>query len=277
MIWSRGPSDDYDRWARVTGDPGWSWGSMQPIIKSRSSFLLQTAMTRLAKIDPRIHGTSGPVEISVQGFRADLDSRACSRVLKAARLTRDFPFNMDMNSGNPLGIGLNQFAIGEGRRTSAATTYLRPALSRPNLDVLINTQVRKVLQTGTRNGVPVLQGVQFAHSAAGPVYTLNATNEVILSAGAVNTPQLLMLSESGIGDNAQLSKFNIKTIVNSPMVGQNLQDYVLLPNVWSVNATFTYDDVIRNASIAQAYLAQWTANKIGPFATTLNEEIGWFR
>ncbi|KAH9003686.1 GMC oxidoreductase-domain-containing protein [Lactarius hatsudake] len=169
------------------------------------------------QIDPSIHGTSGPVEISVQGFRADLDSR----VLKAAaRRARDFPFDIDTNSGNPLGIGLNQFAIGEGRRTSAATAYLRPALSRPNLDVLISTQVTKVLQTDTRNGVPVFQGVQF---------------------------------------------------------GQNLQDNVLLPNVWSVNATFTYDDVGRNASIAQAYLAQWTANKTGPFATSPNEEIGWFR
>ncbi|KAH9170729.1 alcohol oxidase [Lactarius sanguifluus] len=273
MVWSRGPSDDYDRWARVTGDPGWSWGSMQPIIKSIEKLVPPVdGQDTTGQIDPRIHGTSGPVEISVQGFRADFDSR----VLKAAaRLARDFPFNMDMNSGNPFGIGLNQFAIGEGRRTSAATAYLRPALSRPNLDVLINTQVTKVLQTGARDGVPVLQGVQFAQSAAGPVYTLNATNEVILSAGAVNTPQLLMLS--GIGDNAQLSKFSIKTIVNSPMVGQNLQDHVVLPNVWSVNATFTYDDVFRNASIAQAYLAQWTANKTGPFATTPNEEIGWFR
>ncbi|KAH9044875.1 aryl-alcohol-oxidase from pleurotus Eryingii [Lactarius hengduanensis] len=251
MIWSRGPSDDYDLWARIE--------KLVPPADDHDT---------TGQIDPRIHGTSGPVEISVQGFRADLDSRACARVLKAAaRLTRDFPFNIDMNSGNPLGIG---------RRTSAATAYLRPALSRPNLDALINTQVRKVLQTGTRNGIPVLQGVQFAQSAAGPVYTLNATNEVILSAGAVNTPQLLMLS--GIGDNAQLSKFNIKTIVNSPMVGQNLQDHVLLQctTPQRLVCECPRDDVIRNASIAQAYLAQWTANKTGPFATTLNEEIGWF-
>ncbi|KAH9003688.1 aryl-alcohol-oxidase from pleurotus Eryingii [Lactarius hatsudake] len=250
MIWSRGPIDDYDRWARVTGDPGWSWESMQPIIKSIEKLVPPAdGHDTTGQIDPSIHGTSGPVEISVQGFRADLDSR----VLKAAaRRAHDFPFNIDTNSGNPLGIGLNQFAVGGGRRTSAATAYLRPALSRPNLDVLISTQ-------DTRNGVPVFQGVQFAQSAAGPVYTLNATNEVILSAGAVNTPQLLMLS--GIGDNAQLCKFNIKTIVNSPMVGQNLQDHVLLPNVWSVNATFTYDDVGRNASIAQVYLAQWTCQQ----------------
>lgn len=273
MVWSRGPSDDYDRWAHVTGDPGWSWESMQPIIESIEKLVPPAdGHDTTGQIDPRIHGTSGPVQISVQGFRADLDSR----VLKAAAALRhEFPFNRDVNSGNPLGIGWNQFAIGQGRRTSAATAYLRPALSRPNLDVLINTQVTKVLQTGTRHGVPVFQGVQFAQSAAGPVYTLDAVNEVILSAGAVNTPQLLMLS--GIGDKTQLSKFKINTIVNSPMVGKNLQDHVVLTNVWSVNATFTYDDVARNASIAQAYLAQWMANQTGPFATAPNEEIGWLR
>jgi choline dehydrogenase-like flavoprotein len=110
---------------------------------------------------------------------------------------------------------------------------------------------------------------------SGPVHTLNVTNEVILSAGAVNTPQLLMLS--GIGEKVHLRKFKIKTIVNSPMVGKNLQDHVVLPNVWSVNATFTFDDVARNSSIAQAYLSQWIANQTGPFATTPNEEIGWLR
>lgn len=110
---------------------------------------------------------------------------------------------------------------------------------------------------------------------SGPVYTLDATNEIILSAGAVNTPHLLMLS--GIGEKAHLSKFKIKTIVNSPMVGKNLQDHVVLTNVWSVNATFTFDDVARNSSIAQAYLSQWITNQTGPFATAPNEEIGWLR
>ncbi|KAH9031887.1 aryl-alcohol-oxidase from pleurotus Eryingii [Lactarius pseudohatsudake] len=280
----RGPSDDYDRCARVTRAVMGIYAAYHQIglpskwdLHPRCLILDREARSSCrppadghdttGQIDSCIHGTSGPVEISVQGFRADLDSRACSRVLKAAaRLTRDFPFNMDMNSGNPLRIGLNQFTIGEGRQTSAATAYLRPALSRPNLDVLLNTKVRKVLQTGTRNGIPVLQGVQLVQSAAGLVYTLNATNEVILSAGAVNIPQLLMLSDSGIGDNAQLSKFNI---VNSPMVWQNLQDHVLLPNVWSVNATFTYDDVIRNASIARAYLAHDTI-----FRTVLDPSSG---
>jgi choline dehydrogenase-like flavoprotein len=117
--------------------------------------------------------------------------------------------------------------------------------------------------------------VEFAQYATGPVYTLNATNEVILSVSAVDTPQLLMLSS--VREKAHLRKFKLKAIVNSPMVGKNLQDHVVLPNVWSVNATFTFVDVARNYSIAQAYLSQWIAKRTGPFATALNEEIGWLR
>lgn len=76
---------------------------------------------------------------------------------------------------------------------------------------------------------------------SGPVYTLDAVKEVVSSTGAVDTPQLLMLS--GIGDKTQLSKFKIETIVNSLTVGKVLQDHVVLPSIWSVNAIFTYDDV----------------------------------
>ncbi|KAI0299053.1 aryl-alcohol-oxidase from pleurotus Eryingii [Multifurca ochricompacta] len=260
MVWSHGPGDDYDRWAHVTGDPGWSWKFMQPILKSIEKLVPPADHhNTTGQINPRLHGT-------VQGFPSDLDSRVVSAT---AQLSQEFPFNEDTNSGNPLAlVGWNQFAVGGGMRTSASTAYLKPVLSRSNLDVLINTQVTKVLRTSERNGVPVFLGVQFAQSEASRVYTLKAAKEVILSAGAVNTPQLLMIS--GIGDPTQLGKFGIKTIVNLP-------DHVVLPNVWSVNANFTYDDLTRNVSVFETFLAQWTANKTGPFATAPNEQIGWLR
>jgi choline dehydrogenase-like flavoprotein len=96
---------------------------------------------------------------------------------------------------------------------------------------------------------PILVGIRilldvptpFNMTPAGPVFSRSATVEVILAAGAVNTPQLLMLS--GIGDKAQLSQFNIQTIVNLPDVGRNMQDHVLLLNVFSVNSNFTNDDI----------------------------------
>ena len=109
----------------------------------------------------------------------------------------------------------------------------------------------------------------------GPVFSRNATKEVILTAGAINTPQLLMLS--GIGDSAQLSQFNIQTIVNLPDVGKNLQDHVLLLNVFSVNSNLTNDNIVQNATLAQDDLAQWEQSHDGPFSSSVGTTVGWFR
>jgi choline dehydrogenase-like flavoprotein len=109
----------------------------------------------------------------------------------------------------------------------------------------------------------------------GPVFSRNATKEVILAAGAVNTPQLLMLS--GIGDKAQLSRFDIQTIVNLPDVGRNMQDHVLLQNVFSVNSNFTNDDIARNTTLFQDDLAQWEQSHTGPFTASRGGNIGWLR
>ena len=99
--------------------------------------------------------------------------------------------------------------------------------------------------------------------------------DVILAAGAVNTPQLLMLS--GIGDSTELSQFNIKTIVNLPDVGKNLQDHTLLSNIFSVNSNLTNDDISRNATLLQEALAQWEQSHNGPLAASPALEIGWLR
>ena len=109
----------------------------------------------------------------------------------------------------------------------------------------------------------------------GPVFSRSATKEVILAAGAVNTPQLLMLS--GIGDSAQISQFNIQTIVNLPDVGKNMQDHVLLLNAFSVNSNFTNDDIARNTTLFQDDLAQWEHSHTGPFTASGGGDIGWLR
>jgi choline dehydrogenase len=224
------------------------------------------------EIDPLIHGLHGSVEISVQDT-TPLDSR----VFKTTAQLSEFPFNEDMNSGDPLGIGWTQYSIGGGQRSSASRSYLTPALSRSNLDILVNTLVTKVVQTGTQpeSGLPIFRGVLFAQSASGPLFSRNATKEVILAAGAVNTPQILMLS--GIGDKAELSQFNIQTTVNLPDVGKNLQDHVLLSNIFSVNSNLTNDDIGRNMTLFQDDLAQWEQSHSGLFATTVTSEIGWLR
>lgn len=130
----------------------------------------------------------------------------------------------------------------------------------------------------------------------GSVYAVNATKEVILSgssgfapnlswrlphvhyfypAGAINTPQILLLS--GLGPTANLSSLNISTVVDLPFVGSNLQDHVFLSNTWQVNSNLTYDDVNRNQTLFNQDLAQWRNNRTGLFAAASSAEIGWLR
>ncbi|KAF8259333.1 aryl-alcohol-oxidase from pleurotus Eryingii [Lactarius quietus] len=271
MVWTRGPASDFDRLAQVTGDPGWSWKSLLPtFIEVESLVPPPDGHNTTGEIDPANHGSDGPVEISVQD-RTPLDSR----IFNTTTQLSEFPFNEDANSGDPIGIGWAQYSIGGGRRSSASGAYLTPALSRQNLDILINTQVTKVVETGTKGSLPIFRGVQFAQSASGTIFSRSATKEVILAAGAVNTPHLLMLS--GIGDSAQLSQFNIRTIVNLPDVGKNLQDHVLLLNPFSVKSNFTNDDISRNTTLFQDDLAQWEQSHTGPFAISVGADLGWLR
>jgi len=110
---------------------------------------------------------------------------------------------------------------------------------------------------------------------SGPRFTINASREVILSAGAVATPQILLLS--GIGDKSQVTNFNITSIVDLPDVGQNLQDHVLLPNVWQVNSNFTFDDIGRNVTLSDTLLEEWNTSRKGLYATAATDHIGWLR
>lgn len=112
-----------------------------------------------------MHGFDGPLLTSLPGFPLDIDGR----VTETTDVLKDdgFPFNVDMNSGNPLGIGWLQSTIGNGARSSSATAYLGPALQRNNVDVLINTQVTRLVQTGTSGAQPVFRGVEFAQTRTG--------------------------------------------------------------------------------------------------------------
>ena len=172
--------------------------------------------------------------------------------------------------------GWSQFSISNGTRDSSATAYIAPAIAAyKTFDVLINAQATKLLQTGTEDGLPVFKGVQFARNANSTLYSVNATKELILSAGSVATPQLLMLS--GIGNKTHLASVGIKGIVDLPDVGQHMQDHPLLPNAWYVNDTYTYDDVIRNQTLAGLDMQTWRETRKGQFSSPPLSQIGWFR
>ncbi|KAI0629318.1 alcohol oxidase [Trametes polyzona] len=279
MFWTRGPQDDYDKYAEITGDEGWSWDAIQPFWQKALRIERLVPPTdghdTTGEIDPSIHGHNGAINISTHNYPFPPDA---SVIGASHELGGDVAYNEDFNSGNPLGLGWFQGANGGGIRSSSATAYLHPASSRTNLDVLIQTQVTKLIQTGTDGDTPVFRGVRFAQSPSAPTFTLTATREVILSAGAINTPQLLMLS--GLGPTAHLSSLGIPTIVDIPSVGQNLSDHPAVPLPYSVLLP-PVDDVITNIERdpvrAALALAQWEATRSGVLANSGTNQIAFVR
>ncbi|TBU50173.1 alcohol oxidase [Dichomitus squalens] len=277
MAWTRSSLDDFNRYAAVSGDDGWSWDAIEPYFKKIEHFVPPVDHHNTSgQIDIQIHGTRGPLNITVNNTPYPMDSHVINTTQE---LGDEYPFNIDMNSGHPLGIGWAQSATGNGMRSSASSSYIRPVLSRPNLDVLVNTVATKLLRSGHDNvtGVPVFSGVEVAQSSTSPVFAFNATKEVILSAGAVNTPQLLMLS--GIGPSSHLSSLGIETVVDHPSVGQNLSDHPGVGNQYSVAAAQddTDDNLVRNSTLFNELLQEWKDKRLGTMTGNGFNHIGWLR
>ncbi|EMD36400.1 hypothetical protein CERSUDRAFT_84544 [Gelatoporia subvermispora B] len=274
-IWTRASKDDWDRFAEFTGDEGWSWDSILPFMKKSESLVASTDHHNTAgEVDQSVHGHSGPIQVSLGGFPTEIDQRITNTT---KQFPNEFPFNIDMNSGTPLGVGWTQDSIGtDGHRSSSATGYLSPALNRSNLDVLITTTVTQLLTSGAKvKGQPHFDIVEMAQTPTSHRFTVRAANEIILSAGSTNTPQLLLLS--GIGPEAQLRAHGITPIVNAPDVGQHLADHPFLGNHFFVNSTSTLEGIARNATLVADDLAQWEANGTGKFSDPGANQIVWLR
>ncbi|KAJ8516162.1 hypothetical protein ONZ45_g6504 [Pleurotus djamor] len=273
VVYNWGGSDDYDRWANHTGDQGWSWDALDPFMKKNERMVAPADNhNTTGQFLPSAHGFDGELMTSLPGFPTPIDDM----ILEATTQVPGFPYNVDMNRGDETGIGWVYSSIGDSKRASSATAYLSPdVLARPNLDVLITAQVTRLVQTGVRGRVPSFNGVEFSHSRTSAKMTLKAKKEVILSAGAIGSPQLLMLS--GIGDPQELRKFGIKNLVKLPDVGKNLQDHALLPNQFYVNSTDTWEARTRNQTVLDEQMAEYNATGQGPLVNTICNHIGWLR
>ncbi|KAI0632234.1 aryl-alcohol-oxidase from pleurotus Eryingii [Trametes polyzona] len=277
MFWVRAPQDDYNKYAQITGDEGWSWDAILPLWQKIERLVPPTdGHDTSGELNPRIHGTSGAINISTHNYPFPIDPYMIGA---SKELGGPVAYNEDYNSGDPLGLSWLQGSYGGGIRNSVATGYLGPALSRrSNLDVLIQTQVTKLIQTGLDGEVPIFRGVEFAKSRTAHKYSLSATREVILSAGSVNTPQLLMLS--GIGPLAHLSFHGIPTIVDLPGVGQNLSDHpgTIMPySVVSPERDDVFTNLARNTTLEAELLAQWKATHNGFMADVACNQITFAR
>ncbi|KAI0033252.1 aryl-alcohol oxidase-like protein [Vararia minispora EC-137] len=270
MFYTRGPRADFDRFANFSGDEGWSWDSVFPFMLEDEDLVPPVdGHDTAGEFNPAVHGTSGPIQTTLTGTSFPTDSL----ILQTTSVNSTaFPFNIDVNSGDPLGISWVQTDTGGGIRHSSAVGYLHPVLTRVNLEVIANAHVTRLLNIKSRQE-PDMRGVAFYSRSGFVVY---ARKEVILAAGAINTPQLLMLS--GIGPSAELESLGITPVIDSPAVGQHMQDHPLFAVVWSSpNSSFTLDASLRNTTFVADALEEWVTSKTGLFSGVGTNLFGWFR
>jgi choline dehydrogenase len=204
MIYIRGNPADYDCW-RQLGNEGWGWADVLPYFKKSEN------QERGAS---EFHGTAGPMNVSDLRCVNEL-----TRAFLAGAAELGIPANADFNGAAQDGAGLYQVTQKNGARRSAADAYLKPALGRPNLALLTGAHATRVLIEDRRAvGIEYLRG--------GVVQRVRAEREVILAGGAVNSPQLLLLS--GIGPASELSALGIRAVHDLPGVGKNLQDHPMV-------------------------------------------------
>jgi choline dehydrogenase len=213
MVHVRGARSDYAEWIRL-GAEGWAWEDVLPVFLRMEDF---------DGGESELHGVGGPTSIISQYTLAPVHEAiiAAAQEVGIAR-------NDDYNSGELDGIAQTQLTIRDGRRHSAAAAYLRPVIDAPNLRVLTRAPARRLLIEGTR-----CVGVEWEHS--GRLHTARARSEVVISAGAIASPKLLLLS--GIGPAPELAEHGIRVALDLPGVGRNLHDHLLSPSIHATDRT----------------------------------------
>ncbi len=233
MVWMRGMQRDYDGWAE-NGAKGWAFADVLPVFKSQEDWEGGANAWR---------GAGGPIHI-----RRPKDPHPTAPAFIEAARQMGMPILDDVNGPMRPGAGyINMNIAADGTRVSAARAFLHPALSRTNLTLLLNATVVKLNFKGTRCvGVKILTGSS--------VKDIEADKEVILAAGAINTPKLLMLS--GVGEAEALRSLGIDVIENLPGVGENLQDHAIVSGVvFKYKAKMPDRPADSNAVEAEAYLS----------------------
>ena len=236
---TRGQSNDYDGWS-ARGNPGWSYAEVLPYFKRSER--------RIGNFDPRYRGGDGLLPIADCDWRHPL----CDAFIQSAREI-GVPENPDYNGERQEGAGYYQRWIHKGRRYSNAQAFLRPAMTRANLTVRTNAQATKVVLEGRR-----ATGVFYTTAAGAPPRELRARREVILCAGAANTPKLLMLS--GIGAPGVLGEVGIPVQHALAGVGENLQDHHMVRSVCRVRNAKTLNQTARGLSLL-VQIALWCIGK----------------
>ncbi|WP_299142254.1 choline dehydrogenase [uncultured Tateyamaria sp.] len=220
LLYVRGQPQDYDRWAQM-GNRGWAWDDVLPLFK-RSEKNERGA--------DEFHGDQGGLSVSNMRIQ-----RPITDAWVAAAQAAGYKFNPDYNGAEQEGVGFFQLTARNGRRCSSAVAFLNPVKDRKNLHIITHAQVEKIEITDKR-----ATGVTYK-DRGGAWQTVNAREEIILSGGAINSPQLLMLS--GIGEAEQLREHGIDVVADLPGVGKNMQDHLQARLVYKCNEPTLNDEV----------------------------------
>ncbi|CAL1540400.1 unnamed protein product [Lymnaea stagnalis] len=216
MMYVRGSRHDYDRWAHHTGDERWTYENVLPY------FTKSEKMNDPGLSESEYHGDRGPLVVS----QKEPEYFMSNKVIQGFQ-EMGIPFKKDYNGKSQVGIALAQLTIDNGMRSSTATAFIHPALQRVNLDVLLNGFVQRVLIKDEKAvGVEVIVN--------GRKLLVKSKKEIVLSAGAVQSPQILMLS--GVGPRQHLEDLGIQLVADLP-VGQNLQDHLFFNYLFGHNAS----------------------------------------
>lgn len=248
LIAIRGQAEDYDHWETL-GNSGWGWRDVLPYFRKLES----------NDNDPndQIRGTHGPLAVTSIRARHELIEAVIGAAQKlGVKRTTDF------NGRDQSGVGYYQLTTRNGLRMSSAKAYLKPARGRPNLSILTNSHATKILFEAKRaTGVSIRQG----HADR----TLTARRGVILSAGALQSPQLLMLS--GIGDAAHLEEHGIPVLLDRPAVGRDLQDHLQVRLIYRCTKAITTNDQLNSLAGQVRIGLQWLLARSGPLAVGINQ------
>jgi choline dehydrogenase len=253
MVYIRGQQQDYEDW-RELGNPGWGWQDVLPYFRKSETF---------SDGGDAYRGDSGPLYVSNPSSQYH---PLCRRFFEAAE-QYGIGYNPDFNSGDQEGVGYYQITTRNGRRMSAARAYLHPALKRPNCEVITQAQATRILFSDL-----IANGVEYIRN--GEKHRLKANREVILSAGAINSPQLLQLS--GIGDPGLLRSFGIEPLLELPGVGRNLQDH-LDYSIYYRSRVPTLNDKLRPWSGKLLAGMQYLLLRNGLLSLSVNQAGGFVR
>ncbi|HXQ63730.1 MAG TPA: choline dehydrogenase [Steroidobacteraceae bacterium] len=249
MCYARGQREDYDGWAAL-GASGWSWEEVLPFFRRAED---------QARGADSFHGVGGPLTVSDLRYKNPL-----SQVFLDAARAAGYPDNPDFNGARQTGVGWYQVTQRQGRRCSAVDAYLHPVLGRPNLMLKTRALATRLLFDGTR-----VTGAEF--SQRGVRHTVHA-GAVTLAGGAINSPQLLLLS--GIGPAADLERLGITVRIDLPGVGANLQDHLDFCTLYKALSRISYDfSLFEEALVGLRYYLTHS----GPGSSNVAEAGGFVR